>query len=226
MLIYPRGFDLINSVWTSGVIRVLLERSTSAYTPDIDHDFLDDFTGGGGVEISVASYARQTLASAAKAWDATKNQLEYDCADIAFGSLEAGQTVKAAIYYLQVGGDDSTPANDNLLLYDDGKIDVVAAADAASSATTVWVQPLEAAIASGTAVDFGGGASTTLTSAAARGDRSIAVSSLPAGVTAGDVSASVQTTSILPATLQNGPFSIAVNADGLIVLTQRGLFTA
>lgn len=221
MLIYPRGWDVVQGVWTSGVIRVLLERSTSAYTPDIDHDYLDDFTGGGGVEISVASYARQTLGSAAKAWDGTKDQYEYDAADIAFGSLEAGQTVKAAIYYRQVGGDDSTPGNDELILYDDGKIDVVCAANFSSSATTVYVQQLEANLPSGTAVDFGGGASSTLTAPASRGARSIAVSSMPAGASAGAVASGVLTDSILPAVLQNGPFSIALHADGLITLGMR-----
>jgi hypothetical protein len=221
-LIYPRGWQAVD--WTTDVIRILLERSTSTYTPDIDHDFLDDFTTGGGVEISVATYARQTLASKAKAWDATKDQYEYDAADVAFGSLESGETVKAAIVYRQVGGDDTSPADDELILYDDGKIDIVAAADALSAATLVWVQPLEANIPSGTAVDFGGGATATLSSAASRGDRSIAVTAIAAAVTAGDTSSSVATDSILPAVLQNGPFNFQINADGLILSTQRGKF--
>lgn len=219
MLIYPRGWQAVN--WTSDVIRILLERSTSSYTPDIDHDFLDDFTGGGGVEISVASYSRKTLASMAKAWDATKDQYEYDCADVAFGSLESGQTVKAAIVYRQVGGDDTTPGNDELILYDDGKVDVVLAANASNGATTVYVQQIEAALANGTAIDFGGGATATLASAASRGARSLSISALGAAATAGAVSANVQSTSILPAVLQNGPFSVQIHADGLITLGMR-----
>ena len=221
MLIYPRGFQAINSAWTTGVIRALLVRSTSSYTPDIDHDFLDDFTGGGGVEISVASYSRKTLGSAAKAWDATKDQYEYDAADIAFGSLESGQTVKAVLYYRQIGGDDTTPADDELILYDDGKVDVVLAANASSSATTVYIQQLEADLANGTALDFGGGATCTLTAGASRGARSLAVSSLAASASAGAVSANVQSTSILPAVLQNGPFSVQLHADGLLTLGMR-----
>lgn len=222
-LIYPRGFDVINSVWTTGVLRILLERSTSTYVPNIDHDFLDDFTTGGGVEISVASYARQTLGTMAKAWDATKDQFEYDCADVAFGSLESGQTVKAAIVYRQTGASDATPADDELLLYDDGKISVVAAADAAGAATTLWVQPLEADLPSGGTAVFGA-VTATLTAAASRGDRSLAVSALSGAITAGTTAVDVATTSILPAVLQNGPFTYQINADGLIVLTQRGLF--
>ena len=220
--IYPNGIRNIN--WASDTIRALLERSTSTYVPNIDHDYLDDFTGGGGVEISVASYARQSLASKAVAYDSTKNQVEYDAADLAFGNLESGQTVKALILYRQVGGDDTTPANDDLILYDDGKVDVVLAADAANGATLIWVQPLEANIPSGTSLNFGGGATGTTTAPASRGDRSIAVSALAAGASAGATSSDVATDSILPAALQNGPFSVQVHADGFYILTQRGLF--
>ena len=101
--------------WETAVICVLLERSTSAYVPDKDHNFLDAFTGGGGIEISVASYARRTLTSTAINKNDTLDQTELDCSNIAFGSLQAGQTVKALIIYVQIGGDDSTPEDDILL---------------------------------------------------------------------------------------------------------------
>ena len=223
-IVYPRGLSVVASGWTSHTLRILLERSTSGYTPNIDHDFLDDFTGGGGVEISVASYARQTLGSLASAYDSTKNQQEFDCADVSFGSLESGQIVRAVIVYRQTGGDDSTPANDELVLYDDGKIDVVLAANASSGATTIYVQPLEANLPNGTALDFGGGGTCTLQSAASRGDRSLSGSALGANRTAGATDTDVATDSILPATLQNGPFSYQIHADGLLILAQRGHF--
>lgn len=220
--VYTRALSGLN--WTSDVLRVLLERSTSTYTPDPDHQDVADFTGGGGVEISVASYARQTLGGKAVAADDTKNQLEFDANDVAFGNLEAGQTVRGLLVYKQVGGDDTTPADDPLIFYDDGKVDIVLAADAAVSATQLWVQPLEATIPNGTAVDFGGGATGTLTAQANRGARSLAVTALGAGATAGDRSTNVATDSILPAALQNGPFTIQVHADGLLIATQRGEF--
>jgi len=221
-LIYTNGLHQVD--WASDVLRILLERSTSSYSPDRDHDFLSSFTGGGGVEISVASYARKTLANAAKNVDDTKNQMEYDCDDVAFGSLESGQTVKSLMIYKQVGGSDATPADDPLIYRDDGKIDVVLAADAAINDTTLWVEPIEADIPSGSALDFGGGATCTLSSGASRGDRSLSTSAIAAAATAGDVSSDVDTDSILPAVLQNGPFNVQINADGLIILTQRGLF--
>lgn len=222
-ILYTNGLHQVN--WASDVIRMLLERSTSSYSPDRDHDFLSSFTGGGGVEISVASYARQTLGTKAKNIDDTKNQVEYDAADVAFGNLESGQTVKSLILYKQVGGDDTTPEDDVLIAYDDGKIDVVLAADVSSSATTLWVEPLEANVPSGAALDFGGGATCSLSSSASRGDRQLSVTNIAAGASAGDVSSSVATDSILPAALQNGPFTVQINSDGLIILTQRGLFS-
>lgn len=103
------------------VIRCLLERSTSSYTPDKDHDFLDSFTGGGGVEISVASYARQTLANKAVNLDDTNDRAEFDADDISFGALEStgSQIARALIIYQQTGGSDATPADDLLIAYID-----------------------------------------------------------------------------------------------------------
>lgn len=222
-LIYPNGWRNVN--FTSDTIRVLLERSTSTYVPNIDHDFLDDFTTGGGVEITVASYARQTLGTKTITYDTVKDQVEYDAADPAFGNLESGQTVDAFLVYRRVGVDDTTPADDDLILYDDGKIDVKLAADATLNATSIWVQSLEANLPNGTALNFGGGATATLTAAKVRGDRNLAITALAAAASAGATSSNVATDSILPATLQNGPFNIQLHADGLIILTQRGLFS-
>lgn len=222
-IIYHNGFPKIN--WTTDVIRVLLERSTSTYTPDRDHPYLNSFTGGGGVEISVASYARQTLGTKTAAGNNAKDQFEFDCADVAFGNLEAGQTVKSLIVYRQVGGDDTTPANDELLLYDDGKIDLTLAANAALGATTIYVDPIEADIPSGTALNFGGGATCSTNAAASRGARSLSVTALAAAATAGAKSSNVATASILPAVLQNGPFTWQIHANGLFLMAQRGLFT-
>lgn len=121
-LLYTRGLEQVQKNdldWETGVIRVMLERDTSAYTPDIRDDFLDSFVGGGGVEITVATYARQTLTNCAINLDDATDRVELDCDNIAFGNLETGQTVKAMLMYLQVGGDDGTPADDVLIAYID-----------------------------------------------------------------------------------------------------------
>ena len=103
--------------WNNGVIRVLLEGSTSSYLPDRRNDFLDSFTGGGGVEISCPGYVRQTLSSCNVVINDALDRVELCCDNIEFGRLPSGQTVKAALIYLQVGGDDSTPEDDPLIAY-------------------------------------------------------------------------------------------------------------
>lgn len=99
------------------MVRCLLERSTSTYTPNKDHDYVGDLTGL--VECSVASYSRQTVASKAVNIDDANDRVELDFADIAFGNLETGQTVDALIFYVQTGGDDTTPNDDILIAYID-----------------------------------------------------------------------------------------------------------
>lgn len=99
------------------VVRCLLERSTSSYTVDKDHDFVSDLTGL--VEISVASYARQTVASKAVTINDTSNRVELTFDNVDFGNLESGQTVRALIFYVQTGGNDSSASNDPLIAYID-----------------------------------------------------------------------------------------------------------
>lgn len=119
-IIYTRFFERIagaNLNWASAVLRAMLERSTSTYTPNKDHDYVGDLSGF--VEISVASYARQTLGSGAVNIDDANDRVELDCADISFGNLESGQTADALVLYAQTGGNDSTPNDDPLIAYID-----------------------------------------------------------------------------------------------------------
>ena len=95
------------------VVRCLLERDTSTYTPNKDHDFRGDLTGL--VEITVASYLKQTVTAKAITINDTDDRVDWDFADIDFSTLETGQTVEALIFYIQVGGDDATPATDPLV---------------------------------------------------------------------------------------------------------------
>lgn len=121
-LIYTKGRAQVNENecdWEANVFRVLLERDTSAYTPDIRHDFLDSFTDGGGVEITAPSYTRQSLTNCSIVINDAVDRVELHCDDIMFGRLQAGQTVKAILVYMQMGGDDSTPVDDTLIAYID-----------------------------------------------------------------------------------------------------------
>ena len=99
------------------VVRCMLERSTSTYTPNKDHDYVSDLSGF--VECSVASYSRQTVASKAVNIDDANDRVELDFADISFGNLETGQTVDALVFYVQTGGDDSSASDDVLIAYID-----------------------------------------------------------------------------------------------------------
>lgn len=99
------------------VVRCMLERSTSSYTPNKDHEFVDDLASF--VEVSVSSYARQTAGSKAVNLDASNDRTELDFADVSFGSLESGQTAKAYVLYVQTGGDDLSPEDDSLICYID-----------------------------------------------------------------------------------------------------------
>jgi len=74
---------------------VILERSTSSYSPDKDDESLLD--KGGWVEITVATYARADIANESFAAVHASDLAKVDIDDVAFGSLEAGQTVKSII---------------------------------------------------------------------------------------------------------------------------------
>lgn len=112
---------------TSGTFKVMLFRDTSTYVPDPDHTTVAAILSGGGVEISVSSYARQTIGSESVAVDNTGNRSVYDGNDMNFGSLETGQNVSAFLVYEDGGtGDD---ADNKPYFYFDGKtnLDIVGA---------------------------------------------------------------------------------------------------
>lgn len=85
-----------------GTWEVLLERSTSTYAPDKDDTTL--LNQGGWVEISVATYARQAIASFASTAVHASDLVKHAIANIEFGALEAGQEVKSVILARNDGG--------------------------------------------------------------------------------------------------------------------------
>lgn len=101
----------------STVLRLMLERSTSTYSPNKDHDFVSDLADF--VEISASGYSRQNAASKAVNIDDANDRVELDLADLNFGDIAAGQTVKAIVGYIQTGGDDASPEDDILAFYID-----------------------------------------------------------------------------------------------------------
>jgi hypothetical protein len=73
----------------------ILERSTSTYSPDKDDESLLDKAGW--VEITVTSYGRINIGGFASTAVHASDQAKHDINDVAFGNLEAGQTVKSII---------------------------------------------------------------------------------------------------------------------------------
>jgi len=104
-ILYQAGVvDLLTNTKTfdTATWKVRLERSTSTYTPDKDHDTVLDFTGW--VEVSVASYAHETITTPTISAVDGSDLVKIDCADADFGNLEAGQTVKAVLVVRYVDG--------------------------------------------------------------------------------------------------------------------------
>jgi hypothetical protein len=103
-LLYNIGLrDLLKAAtaWEAGTYKCALVRSTSTYTPNKDDTtFLDQ---SGLILITVASYATQTIGTPTVTANNSTDLAKISCADIDFGSLEAGQTVKAAVVYRDDG---------------------------------------------------------------------------------------------------------------------------
>lgn len=99
--------------------RVLLEEDASTYSPNPDHEFLDEATGL--VEVTAGGYARQDVDNRTVTTNTTNDRAELDADDIEFGAISAtgSQIAKGVILYLEVGGDDTTPENDLLIAYID-----------------------------------------------------------------------------------------------------------
>lgn len=99
---------------TSGTpIRILLIKST--YSPDPDHVYVSDLTPGTN-EVSGAGYVRKDLSSRTVTVNNTTDRAIATAANPLWTALDCG-TIAAAVVYLQVGGDDATPADDVLIAY-------------------------------------------------------------------------------------------------------------
>ena len=122
-----------------------------------------------------------------------------DAADVSYTALSGSEVIGLAIYK-----DTGSAATDRLAVWIDGKTQVIVAADAASSATTLWVEKLEGPIASGVAMIFSNGITATTTSTAAAGARSIAVSAISGAIAAGHTADVATTSAGIPFTPSGG----------------------
>jgi len=111
--------ELLQTMLGSATIKVGLLDTGSAYTFDPATDeFVSDLPTG--QEPGDSSYSRQTLANVTITQDDTDNEGVLDADDVTFPSLSTSNDIQAIFIYRQVGGDDTTPSDDELVaVYDD-----------------------------------------------------------------------------------------------------------
>lgn len=173
---YPKYLEALlggsaNIALNSGTIKVILVDSAD-YTYSDAHDFLDDVPSG-------ARVATATLGSI------TITDGVFDAADGSFTSVTGDQS-EALVYYKDTGSE----ATSRLICYDDGTAEVEIAVNASGGATSIVPEDLPLAIASGatlTKVSGTGPATITTSAGASAGARSLSVTALGSGITAGAV---------------------------------------
>ncbi|MGH8626451.1 MAG: hypothetical protein ACREYC_14675 [Gammaproteobacteria bacterium] len=190
----PDGTNAVGSAsYTSGGVAVNMG-------PGAAGDNYDDFNG-------CAVGTDQTLASKTVAAGVL------DAADPTWTAV-TGNTVEAVALYEDTG----TPSTSRMIALITGKHIVTVAKDAASSATSMDVEPLAAAIASGTVLTFSNGAAATLSGAASAGARTLAVNALAAAIASPHRALAPATGSGLPVTPNGGNISLTFDngADKII----------
>lgn len=106
-------------------IKLALFKESTEYSPDsAAHEFVADVFDGGttGAEFDDTNYGRKTLTTTVTE-DNNVSEAVFDFADVTFSSLGGSQTIEAVLVYRQVGGDDTTPGDDEIIrIYDDSEI--------------------------------------------------------------------------------------------------------
>lgn len=130
-----------------------------------------------------------------------------DGVDPVYTAVAGGVNVHAAIGYKDTGSE----ATSRLAVLQTGWHIVTCAATAASSATSVAVEALVSGIANSTVLTFSNGASATLTATGNVGDRTLTVSSLAAGISAGSRALAPAPSSNFPLPTNGGNITLQFN---------------
>lgn len=162
--------------------------------PSVAADFWNDFDG------ALVGALSSALANK------TKTQGVADADDVTFTSV-TGNSVEAVAIIRDTG----TASTSEMVALITGRFVVTVAADAASSATTIWVtEPLPATVASQTLAFSNGVSATTVTGTA--GGRSLTCAALGSAIAAGHRALVVASGSGLPVTPNGGNISLAFDA--------------
>jgi hypothetical protein len=189
------GFLIGEIDWDTAVIKVALVRG---YTFNAANKFVSDVTGAGGTLVSTsAAFASKTFTNGVA-----------DAADLVptFTSVAAGAACTSLILFQSsavTGGADVAATAQRLIAFIDGKFRVEIAATASGGATSITPEDLPAPIPSGGTLSLisGTGPATVTTSAVGNlGDRTLAVTALGSGITAGAVYEYTATGAGLPIT--------------------------
>lgn len=98
--------------------KIALFKASTEYSPAPDtHEFVDDVFDGGttGEEMDDTNYSRQSVSGQAISQNDTDDVAEWDIDDVEFAGLGGSQTVEAVLIYRQIGGDDTTPGDDDII---------------------------------------------------------------------------------------------------------------
>lgn len=125
-----------------------------------------------------------------------------------FDAADVSMTLNGTIHAHAILKDTGSAATSRLIHFMDGRTQVVVAAAALISATTLAVERLEGAIANGTVIQLSNGVAATLTAGANAGDRTLTVSALSAAVAAGHTGDAQTTNSGYPLSLGGGTYTV------------------
>lgn len=142
----------------------------------------------------------------------TQTRGNLGCGAINFAAF-TGSFGAMAISELVTNDSDSIP-----LIWVDGRIKVVCSAAASTSATSLAVQRLSAAIPNGTVLRFSNGIAATLTSAGVAGDRVLAVSALSGGIAVGHEAEVYKTNPGFPGSSSGSSFSLTFDSNLILTL--------
>lgn len=182
-------FELTNPITSSNAVGNGVGGATGYainYGPSVSGDNWDDFNGA--LVGALVNLGTKTVTAGVA-----------NAATTTFTSVTG-----ASVEGIAILKDTGTPSTSRMIALITGKHIVTCAVTASSSATSIVVDPLTAAIPNSTVLAFSNGASATLSSLAAAGDRSLAVSALAANVTAASRALAPATGSGLPVTPNGG----------------------
>jgi hypothetical protein len=171
--------------YTSGGVAINLTAS----------DFWDDLDG-------TLCTGAPALASASALASKTNTNGQIGAANVT--GITLNDTCHGVVLIKNVG---NAAATSRVVHFADGRTMVRVVADAASSATTIFVEPLEGPIPTATVIQMTNGVAVTTNGAAVAGARSITVNALSAAIAAGHHGDAQTTNSGLPLTVSSGTFT-------------------